>query len=47
MASKPQKKDDAAANGGEAPDAPLIDVSDAAVKRLIKSAKKRGYNYIV
>ncbi|WP_150286408.1 RNA polymerase sigma factor RpoD [Rhabdaerophilum calidifontis] len=43
MATKPIKKDEATNQGGEAPDAPLIDVSDAAVKRLIKLAKKRGY----
>ncbi|KAF0231486.1 MAG: RNA polymerase primary sigma [Beijerinckiaceae bacterium] len=43
MATKPIKKDDAAAQGAETPDSPLIDVSDAAVKRLIKLAKKRGY----
>ncbi len=33
----------AAASGGEAPDSPLLDLSDAAVKKLIKVAKKRGY----
>ncbi|MBN15099.1 MAG: RNA polymerase sigma factor RpoD [Pelagibacterium sp.] len=27
----------------EAPDGPLLDLSDAAVKKLIKTAKKRGY----
>ncbi|OYU49564.1 MAG: RNA polymerase sigma factor RpoD [Rhizobiales bacterium PAR1] len=43
MATKPIKKDESGATGGEPPDAPLIDVSDAAVKRLIKLAKKRGY----
>ena len=43
MATKPVKKDEAANQGTDAPDAPLIDVSDAAVKRLIKLAKKRGY----
>ena len=26
-----------------APDRPLLDLSDAAVKKLIRSAKKRGY----
>ncbi len=26
-----------------APDSPLLDLSDAAVKKLIRSAKKRGY----
>ena len=25
------------------PDSPLLDLSDAAVKKLIRSAKKRGY----
>ncbi|RYE50359.1 MAG: RNA polymerase sigma factor RpoD, partial [Rhizobiaceae bacterium] len=29
--------------GAEAPDSPLLDLSDAAVKKLIKTAKKRGY----
>jgi RNA polymerase primary sigma factor len=43
MATKPIKKDEAANQGTDAPDAPLIDVSDAAVKKLIKLAKKRGY----
>lgn len=32
-----------AAAGAEAPDSPLLDLSDAAVKKLIKTAKKRGY----
>src|SRR6202049_2251001 len=27
----------------EAPDSPLLDLSDAAVKKMIKQAKKRGY----
>jgi len=31
------------AQGAEAPDSPLLDLSDAAVKKLIKVAKKRGY----
>ena len=31
------------AQGSEAPDSPLLDLSDAAVKKLIKTAKKRGY----
>ena len=40
-----QKTDDQAAPAAEAPerDSPLLDLSDAAVKRLIKSAKARGY----
>ncbi|SFZ82321.1 RNA polymerase primary sigma factor [Devosia enhydra] len=29
--------------GADAPDSPLLDLSDAAVKKLIKVAKKRGY----
>jgi RNA polymerase primary sigma factor len=43
MATKPIKKEETANSSADAPDAPLIDVSDAAVKRLIKLAKKRGY----
>ena len=39
--------DKAAEKGGEGsaetPDSPLLDLSDAAVKKLIKTAKKRGY----
>jgi RNA polymerase primary sigma factor len=31
------------AEGAETPDSPLLDLSDAAVKKLIKTAKKRGY----
>src|SRR6202035_3313505 len=30
-------------DGAEAPDKPLLDLSDAAVKKMIKQAKKRGY----
>jgi hypothetical protein len=26
------------------PDSPLLDLSDAAIKKLIRSAKRRGYN---
>ncbi len=39
------KKDDEAQKDTEAPekDSPLLDLSDAAVKRLIKAAKARGY----
>jgi len=43
MAKQPTKKDEAQTQGGDAPDSPLLDLSDAAVKRLIKLAKKRGY----
>src|SRR5271168_4746629 len=42
------KKDEAKVEGEavaavETPDGPLLDLSDAAVKRLIKTAKKRGW----
>ena len=43
MAKQPTKKDDAQKEGGEAPDSPLLDLSDAAVKKMIKLAKKRGF----
>ncbi len=42
-AEKPEVAGAAAAGGGEPPDSPLLDLSDAAVKKLIKTAKKRGY----
>ncbi|MDC9825765.1 RNA polymerase sigma factor RpoD [Devosia sp. ZB163] len=38
-----EKPEVAGAAGAEAPDSPLLDLSDAAVKKLIKTAKKRGY----
>jgi len=34
---------DTSENGAETPDKPLLDLSDAAVKKMIKAAKKRGY----
>jgi len=40
--SKETEKPEAGA-ATEAPDSPLLDLSDAAVKKLIKVAKKRGY----
>src|SRR2546426_9279460 len=48
MASKtketPQKEEMPEKEGRETlPDSPLLDLSDAAVKKLIRSAKKRGY----
>ncbi|HEY3640644.1 MAG TPA: RNA polymerase sigma factor region1.1 domain-containing protein, partial [Xanthobacteraceae bacterium] len=50
MASKlksPAKADNGAARAGAdaetLPDRPLLDLSDAAVKKLIRNAKKRGY----
>src|SRR5271169_4886345 len=46
-ATKPkaaQGKDDVAEKDApETPDSPLLDLSDAAVRKMIKSAKKRGY----
>ena len=43
----PPKSDNAGARTGEEaetlPDSPLLDVSDGAVKKLIRNAKKRGY----
>ncbi len=48
MASKtketPQKEEMPEKEGPETlPDSPLLDLSDAAVKKFIRSAKKRGY----
>ena len=48
MASKtkvtPQKEEVPEKEGPETPtDSPLLDLSDAAVKKLIRSTKKRGY----
>ncbi len=43
MATKVQEKEDVQETPAEAPDGPLLDLSDAAVKKMIKAAKKRGY----
>src|SRR5215470_6872067 len=45
MASKIAQKEEKLGTGGSEspPDRPLLDLSDAAVKALIRSAKKRGY----
>ena len=43
MAKKPEVADAGGAPATEAPDGPLLDLNDAAVKRLIKTAKKRGW----
>jgi len=44
MAAKVQENEEAPeAPAVEAPDGPLLDLSDAAVKKMIKSAKKRGF----
>jgi RNA polymerase primary sigma factor len=39
----PQKKEVPEKEDSDTPDTPLLDLSDAAVKNLIRSAKKRGY----
>ena len=43
MATKVQENEEAPEVQAETPDGPLLDLSDAAVKKMIKTAKKRGY----
>ncbi len=43
MATKATERDEADAAPEQQTDGPLLDLSDAAVKRMIKLAKKRGY----
>jgi len=43
MVAKATQADDNQENTAEGPDGPLLDLSDAAVKKMIKAAKKRGY----
>ncbi|WP_181704404.1 RNA polymerase sigma factor RpoD [Chthonobacter albigriseus] len=43
MATKATESEEAQETGTESQDSPLLDLSDAAVKRMIKLAKKRGY----
>ncbi|WP_075215507.1 RNA polymerase sigma factor RpoD [Mongoliimonas terrestris] len=43
MATKATESEEAQDTGTESQDSPLLDLSDAAVKRMIKLAKKRGY----
>ncbi len=43
MATKVQENEEAAEATSEPQDGPLLDLSDAAVKRMIKVAKKRGF----
>ena len=43
MATKSTDKGSGEAGDAPAPDSPLLDLSDAAVKRMIKLAKKRGF----
>ena len=43
MAKKDEAKGEAEQAVVETPDSPLLDLSDAAVKRMLKIAKKRGW----
>ena len=43
MATKVKEKEEAQENQTESQDGPLLDLNDAAVKKMIKAAKKRGY----
>ncbi len=43
MATKAAEQEEAEVQAPESPDGPLLDLSDAAVKRMIKLAKKRGF----
>src|SRR5580700_10391244 len=43
MAKKDEVKGESEAAVVETPDSPLLDLSDAAVKRMLKVAKKRGW----
>jgi RNA polymerase primary sigma factor len=43
MVAKATQADDTQEATAEGPDGPLLDLSDAAVKKMIKAAKKRGY----
>ncbi|MEE8632857.1 MAG: RNA polymerase sigma factor RpoD, partial [Methyloceanibacter sp.] len=43
MATKTAQSEEREAPASESTDGPLLDMSDAAVKKLIKAAKKRGY----
>ena len=42
-AAQAEDQDNAADAPAEGSDSPILDLSDAAVKRLIKTAKARGY----
>ena len=43
MATKVKENEEAETERESAPDGPLLDLSDDAVKKMIKTAKKRGY----
>ncbi|PWB60668.1 MAG: RNA polymerase sigma factor RpoD, partial [Bradyrhizobiaceae bacterium] len=41
--AKPGQKEEGEKEAADTPDSPLLDLSDAAVRKMIKNAKKRGY----
>ncbi|EFO31845.1 RNA polymerase sigma factor RpoD [Roseibium sp. TrichSKD4] len=43
MVAKATQADETQDNAADGPDGPLLDLSDAAVKKMIKAAKKRGF----
>ena len=43
MATAPSKTEDVATEEKDAPEGPILDLSDAAVKKMIKAAKARGF----
>lgn len=43
MAKAPSKTEDVATEEKDAPEGPILDLSDAAVKKMIKAAKARGF----
>ncbi|MGE0531503.1 MAG: RNA polymerase sigma factor RpoD [Hyphomonadaceae bacterium] len=43
MAKAPSKNEDVAVEEKDAPEGPILDLSDAAVKKMIKAAKARGF----
>ncbi len=43
MVAKATQAEETPEATGESSDGPLLDLSDAAVKKMIKAAKKRGY----
>ena len=43
MAKAPSKNEDVAVEEKDAPEGPILDLSDAAVKKMIKAAKTRGF----
>lgn len=44
MATKVKENEEAEVERDGATDGPLLDLSDDAVKKMIKAAKKRGYS---